>query len=240
MRLLDLTLPTPAENIALDEALLMEAEQGGGELELLRVWESPDPLVVVGRGSAVAREVDVEACWSDEVPIFRRCSGGTAIVAARGCLMYAVVLSYQKRPQLRAIDRAHQFVLSRLAEALARVVPGVARAGTSDLALEDCKVSGNSLRCRRDFLLYHGTLLYNMPLSMIQRYLRVPPRQPEYRQGRAHDQFVTNLPLDEVAVRDALNAAWEVSEHVSEWPQAGVQQLVAERYTQAAWNFQRP
>ncbi|MDH3718524.1 MAG: lipoate--protein ligase family protein [Planctomycetota bacterium] len=240
MRLLDLTLPTPAENIALDEALLVEAEQGGGELELLRVWESPDPLVVVGRGSAVAREVNVEACWSDDVPIFRRCSGGTAIVAARGCLMYAVVLSYQKHPQLRSIDMAHQFVLSRIAEALARVVPGVVRAGTSDLALQDCKVSGNSLRCRRDFLLYHGTLLYNMPLSLIQQYLRVPPRQPEYRRGRGHDQFVTNLPLDEVAVRDALSAAWEVSDQVTDWPEDCTRELVKSRYAEASWNFQRP
>ncbi|NIL96173.1 MAG: lipoate--protein ligase family protein [Planctomycetales bacterium] len=233
-------MPTPAENIALDEALLMEAEQGGRQAELLRVWEPPDPLVVVGRGSSVSREVDVEACWSDEVPIFRRCSGGTAIVAARGCLMYALVLCYQKRPQLRAINLAHQFVLSRMTQALSQLAPGVQRAGTSDLALQDRKVSGNSLRCRRDFLMYHGTLLYNMPLGLIQRYLHPPPRQPDYRQGRGHDQFVTNLPLDEVAVRTALYNAWEVDEHVADWPEACTRELVESRYTQNAWNFQRP
>ncbi len=240
MLLLDLTLPTPAENIALDEALLMEAEREGDQREILRVWEPPQPLVVVGRGSAVSSEVDVEACAGDQIPIFRRCSGGTAIVGARGCLMYAVVLSYRKRPQLRAINLAHQFVLSRLAAALKRVVPGVQRAGTSDLVVGDRKVSGNSLRCRRDYLLYHGTLLYNMPLPMIPRYLRVPPRQPDYRRGRAHEAFVTNLPLDEVAVRNALHDACEVHDQVRDWPTAVVRHLVATRYTQPAWNFQRP
>ena len=84
MQLLDLTLPTPAENVALDEALLLEAERSdGSSSEVLRIWEPPDPMVVVGRSTSVAAEVDVDRCWSDNVPILRRCSGGTSIVAPR-------------------------------------------------------------------------------------------------------------------------------------------------------------
>jgi len=49
MRYLDLTLPTPAENLALDEALLEEAERAGRATETLRVWEPREPIVVVGR-----------------------------------------------------------------------------------------------------------------------------------------------------------------------------------------------
>ena len=41
MKLLDLTLETPAENLALDEALLEEAEQSTKPTEVLRLWESP-------------------------------------------------------------------------------------------------------------------------------------------------------------------------------------------------------
>jgi len=51
MKLLDLTLPSPAENLALDEALLDAAEAGEMADEVLRFWESPQPLVVVGRSS---------------------------------------------------------------------------------------------------------------------------------------------------------------------------------------------
>ena len=56
MRLLDLTLPTAAENVALDEALLDAAEaaseQGSEEPEVLRLWEPTQFFVVVGRSSA--------------------------------------------------------------------------------------------------------------------------------------------------------------------------------------------
>jgi len=49
MRYLDLTLPSPAENLALDEALLEEAEASGRPTETLRLWEPRQPAVVVGR-----------------------------------------------------------------------------------------------------------------------------------------------------------------------------------------------
>ena len=48
MKLLDLTLPTPAENLALDDAILEQAETGTGPRELLRLWEMPQTCVVVG------------------------------------------------------------------------------------------------------------------------------------------------------------------------------------------------
>ena len=47
MRHLDLTLPSPAENLACDEALLDWCESGEG-VETLRFWESPVPFIVVG------------------------------------------------------------------------------------------------------------------------------------------------------------------------------------------------
>ena len=51
MLLLDLTLPTAAENVVLDEALLEEAEARPGASELLRLWEPATPTVVLGRSS---------------------------------------------------------------------------------------------------------------------------------------------------------------------------------------------
>ena len=87
MRLLDLTLPTPQENLALDEALLDWAEESDPNGELLRLWESPQPIVVVGRSSRVRQEVHQAACADCGIPILRRSSGGAAVVVGPGCLM---------------------------------------------------------------------------------------------------------------------------------------------------------
>ena len=137
MHLLDLTLATPEENLALDEALLEEAEEADRPRETLRHVGIARAVVVVGRSSQVALEVNVADLSRAGIPVLRRSSGGAAIVAARGCLMYAVVLSYELRPALRSFDAAHRFVLETTLAALRPLVPDVVRQGTSDLALGD-------------------------------------------------------------------------------------------------------
>jgi lipoate---protein ligase len=239
MRYLDLTLPTAAENIALDEALLEEAEAAAVPTETLRVWESPQPLVVIGRSSQFDVEVRVDACRAAGIPILRRVSGGAAIVAGPGCLMYALVLSYQRRPDLRPLNNAHRYVLDTLAAALTPLAPGVQCRGTSDLALGEYKFSGNSVRCRRNHFLYHGTLLYDFPLWLIERWLKMPPmppRMPDYRTGRPHGGFVTNLPLKAETIRQALVGAWAARQPCGDWPAQRTAQLVAAQYSRPGWN----
>ncbi len=239
MFLLDLTLPTPAENLALDEALLEQAELMEGPREVLRIWEPAAPMVVIGRSSRVAEEVDLEACRRRGIPVLRRSSGGAAIVAGPGCLMYAVVLSYELRPELRWIDRAHRCVLETMAAAIVPAVPLIQHRGTSDLAIGEFKVSGNSVRCRRRHILYHGTLLYAFALDTIGECLRMPPRQPDYRGGRAHREFVANIPLVCSELRRAVIGAWKAGEALNDWPREATARLVAERYGRDSWHLER-
>jgi lipoate---protein ligase len=234
--LLDLTLPTPEENLALDEALLDEAEEGGAPRETLRLWEPAAPLVVLGRSSRVEVEVREATCRERRVSILRRTSGGAAIVTGPGCLMYAVVLSLQLRPALRDIDLAHRSVLAAIVAGLGSRGIAAERRGTSDLTLGDRKFSGNSLRVRREHLLYHGTLLYNFPLELITDCLGTPPRQPTYRAGRPHEAFVANLPLTADELRRALLFAWDVNTRVERWPRERVAELVTAKYSQPTWN----
>jgi lipoate-protein ligase A len=236
MHFLDLTLPTPAENLALDEALLEQAEAGAQPQETLRFWESPRLMAVVGRSSRVDLEVHRDACRELGVPVLRRISGGAAVLAGPGCLMYALVLSYQNRPSLRVISHAHSFVLGIVANALAPLVPGVHCCGTSDLALGDLKFSGNSVRCRRGYLLYHGTILYDFPLELITRCLKMPPRMPDYRNGRDHQSFVANLPLPVQSIRQATLSAFDALDPLDDWPRELTARLAAEKYGNPQWN----
>jgi lipoate-protein ligase A len=231
MRYLDLTLPRPAENLALDEALLDEAESAHQPAETLRFWESTGPAVIVGRSSKIAHEVQVDNCRRDGVPVLRRASGGAAVVIGPGCLMYALVLNLARRPALRAVDQAHRFVLGTLASALKVLAPEVRCRGISDMVVGDRKFSGNSLRLKRENLLYHGTILYDFPLESIDRYLAMPPRQPDYRNGRPHGQFVANLPVPAPAIREAIRTAWSAFDPSTSWPRARTEQIAVDRYS---------
>jgi lipoate-protein ligase A len=153
--------------------------------------------------------------------------------------MYAVVLSYLRHPWVRVIEQTHRYVLERLAAAIRPQLPDVRLAGISDLAIGDRKISGNSLRCKRSHVLYHGTVLYNFPLELIGRCLCTAPRQPEYRRGRAHTDFVMNADVDAIELQRVLAEQWGARDVGGDWPRARVQHLVAERYGSPEWNQRR-
>jgi lipoate-protein ligase A len=238
MHFLDLTLPSPAENLALDEALLLDAESGHGN-EVLRVWEWPEPAVVLGSGGRIADDVDEAACAADDVPILRRSSGGGTVLLGRGCLLYTLILNYEGDPALREVRPSYRFILGRLVQALAEGVGLIEPAGISDLVFAGRKFTGTAQQRKRSFLLHHGTLLYDMDLSLIPRYLREPPRQPEYRAGRPHLAFVGNLPLFRDQIEHRLRHAWGADDPLLVWPSDEAQRLVTEKYTQREWIWRR-
>jgi lipoate-protein ligase A len=66
----------------------------------------------------------------------------------------------------------------------------------------------------------------------------MPPRQPGYREGRSHGEFLTNLPIDRPTLVKAIDYAWPTSKKLSEWPRERVDALVAKLFGQESWNFE--
>ena len=266
------TLSTPEANLAFDEALVDVADQIslnvasrdnsaigigiGGSNEVLRLWELDTPCVVLGRASKWEEEVDSLACQRDGIPILRRVSGGASIVAGPGCLMYSVLISYQHRPAWRSLDVAHREVMCRIRDAVQQATDlfqmslQIALDGTCDLTIDNRKFSGNALRCKRYWMLYHGTIMYSMPVEWLTNYLREPSRQPVYRRKREHDSFVTNvldasnciLPIDfRRSLESQLATTWKASQSWQSCPWKGMvegeaAQLLKTRYTNEQWH----
>src|SRR6267378_7054611 len=186
MKLLDLTLASPAENLACDEALLDWCEAGAGE-EVLRFWEPREHFVVVGYANKVTMEVNVAACEACGVPILRRCSGGGTVLQGTGCLNYALVLPITHNTPMRTISAANQFIMERNRVAIESVIrnpQSVIRVqGHTDLTIAGLKFSGNSQRRRRRFLLFHGTFLLDFDIALVEALLSPPSKQPAYRQN---------------------------------------------------------
>jgi lipoate-protein ligase A len=237
MRFLDHTLSSPAENLALDEALLIAAEEGTGG-ELLRLWESPVLAVVVGSGGSVPIDVNLAACAADGVPVLRRASGGGTVLLGPGCLCFSLVLGYDHAPGLNEIPASNRYILARIVNALNPTVSARLE-GTSDLALGGVKFSGNAQQRKRRFFLHHGTLLCGFTLAPITKYLNPPERQPEYRRNRPHEEFVTNLPITVEEARRLLVAEWRPEGEYTPLPLDKVRELVAEKYSRDEWNRRR-
>lgn len=168
--------------------LLWRAEADGEELQ---VWEPRETEVVLGRCSRLPEEVREEVVAADGVPVSRRRGGGCAVVVGPGVLIF----SYRRRGR-RPLCPVHWSaragrVLASALEALG--VRGLVWREGGDLSLGDRKVLGSCLYLAAELMVYGASLLVNPDLSLLERYLRHPPREPDYRRGRSHRDFVTSL-----------------------------------------------
>lgn len=237
MQFLDLTLPTPEENLALDEALLLTAE-ADDSVEYLRVWESPCYFAVLGKNCRVADDVWIENCKEDQVPILRRVSGGGTVLQGPGCLNFSVVLRYERSAELKSVSGSFAYILNQIRAALIPSGLDIEIAGT-DLLRGDRKFSGNCQRRQLTHFLHHGTILHRFDIAAVTRYLREPLRQPAHRDGRGHAAFMTDLVVEPSQIRDRLQATWEAADAWDEQPLKLVADLVRNRYGQQSWNFGR-
>jgi lipoate---protein ligase len=245
MKWLDLTLPSPAENLACDEALLDWCEKGQND-EVLRFWESRDYFVVVGYANRIASEVNMAACKKRDIPILRRCSGGGTVLQGPGCLNYTLVLRITEDGPLRTIGQSNRFIMERnraaiesffIKSEIQNLKFEISVGGHTDMVLNGRKFSGNSQRRRKNFLLFHGTFLLDFNLSLIDELLQMPSKQPDYRQGRNHGDFLTNLKIPADRLRNALIKAWNTTGELSDFPEWELHKLTTEKYSTTKWNF---
>jgi len=237
LRHLILTYERIEENLALDEALLVAAEERDGG-PVLRVWEPAALAVVLGASGRLHDDVDVPLCRADGVAIARRSSGGGTVVVGPGTLNVAVVLAADFAPGLNAVDTAQAYVLERVARSIRRLGPPVEVRGLGDLTLGGRKFAGSAQRRLRKFFLVHVSILYDFPVAPIARYTRLPLRQPAYRAGRPHETFLTSLDRPRAHLLSALLRAWPADPSALAplpIPDDLVHRLVREKYGDPAW-----
>ena len=126
-----------------------------------------------------------------------------------GCLNYSLLLPIDSHAALASVTTTNQWIMERQRQILASLLEGaVACEGDTDLAWEGIKVSGNAQRRLRQACLFHGSILCQASLEDMGQVLSHPSREPSYREGRPHAQFVRNTELDPDELAEALLQAW--------------------------------
>jgi lipoate-protein ligase A len=182
--------PTPAPSphaLALAGADLLQAAP-----PTVRAEEAREVVVVLSRSRDPAREVVLDACRRDRVPVVVRPSGGGAVVLAPGVVAASALLPAD--PLVRFPEPYFRRMCAAAADALAACgARGLALRGISDLAIGERKVAGSSLRMWADRVLFQLSVLVDLDVALLDRYLRHPSREPAYRRGRPHREFVVTL-----------------------------------------------
>ena len=161
-----LTIPghDPYENLALEQRLLETVEEDG---LILFLWQNAR-TVVIGRNQCAWKECRIEALEQSGGRLARRQSGGGAVFHDLGNLNFTF-LSHAKNMDSSRQNR----VILRACQDFG--IQGQA-SGRNDLTALGRKFSGSAFYTHRGRSLHHGTLLLDVDLEDMLRYLS-PDRQ---------------------------------------------------------------
>ncbi len=160
---------------------------------VVKVWIPDAKFVVMGSGNKAETECHSSNCDRDGVPILKRYGGGGTVLLYPGCVVVGIGTWVRRHFHN---DIYFRMINEVLIDALADQWPMMAKLqqrGISDLAFNDRKVCGTSMFRSRNYLLYQASLLVEDDLTAISSYLAHPSKEPDYRQGKSHSDFLTTL-----------------------------------------------
>jgi lipoate-protein ligase A len=180
----------------LDEDLLEQVRSGTPWA--YRSWEPEQILVVLGRGNQADLEVYDDRCQADLVPIIRRRGGGGTVVLSPGVLVISLV---KRVKQHFGFQEYFQQINAMIIASLQNLgIWDLSQQGHSDICIRDRKILGASMYRSKDLLFYSASLMVSNSLDLIDWYLKHPSKEPEYRRGRSHQNFLTTISQEYAAL----------------------------------------
>lgn len=179
---------TPADNVILDQYY---AKLSGAEnRRIFRTWWGGPIMVVAGCSEKLEQVANISQCEAAGIPVFKRFTGGGTVLQTPDVLNYSYSIPAPTRVNILGAFRTTGEVLIY---ALEKFGISAQMQGISDIAVDGRKISGNAQAWKWRSVLVHGTLLVDTDMALIERLLLHPPKEPEYRQGRSHCDFLTSL-----------------------------------------------
>lgn len=237
----------PALDIALDEVLLDLARPAA------RVWTPRGRALVIGIASKAGDEVKLERARREGVPVRRRFSGGAAVLLSPEVVCFSVVFPYAEYRDAGTIGGAYRLATSLVASALAELGVEPAFEPPGDLAVRgrrmtERKIVGFAQARRRGAALVHGVAPVSLDGAELDRLLGPPAKEPAYRTGRSHSEFVTDLRTElgacetaavERGLAEAIAGGGAAGQGFTPEEMERARALVEEKYSKDEWNLRR-
>lgn len=242
MHLVDHKTFSPEENLAIDELLLAKAERG--EIPgTIRFWETGVYSVVLGRSSKVEENCYLDRCTKDGIRVLRRISGGGTVLQGPGCINYSVISGYPEGKGALDIRVSYSDILGRISSELNREGVSAEVYPISDIAVKGKKISGNAQVRKKRFFLHHGTvLLPEFDICMLEKYIKHPADEPDYREKRFHRDFVGHALISRDRLFCAIKRCFPIEDPAFTLNDllftSELSELVYLKYSNNSWNLQ--
>lgn len=159
-----------------------------------------ETCVVIGASNNYESAVYINKVEQDRINVYKRLSGGQTVLLSPKTLVIGV--------KIINTDKSHFFfkiINSTIINTLESIgVQNLYSKGISDISIHNKKILGSSMFKRKKKLYYHAVLNVNEDPELISKYIKHPTKEPDYREGRHHSEFITSLKLEGYSIRIEL------------------------------------
>ncbi len=231
-----------AFNMALDEVLLLSGKP------TLRVYRFRPSAVTIGYFQSVKSSVNLDEIKKRGIDLVRRPTGGGAVYHdERGEVTYSVVGPIDLFS--RSVEESMRIICGGLINAIRELGLSPDFVPINDIVVNGKKVSGSAQTREGNFLLQHGTLMYNTDLEVLAQLIRPPKQKLEDKGIKDISARVTTLSrelrrkLNFQEVRDAVINGFsflgELEEGELDENERKMLKNLERKYRDERWNFRR-
>lgn len=156
-----------------------------------KIFIPKSTIVVLGKSSKYNEELKLKNICKDEILVTRRKTGGCSVVLTPN--MFVISLVLQNNTYINTINYFSLFN-NLVIKSLNRIgIKSVKKNGISDLSIDNFKIAGSAIYKNKNMVFFHIVINNSENANTFEKYLKFPPRTPEYRMHRAHIDFVKPL-----------------------------------------------
>ena len=225
-------------NMAFDEYVL---ERLPLDEPVFYLWRNA-PSVIIGLNQSAYAEVNLPYLESRGIALARRVTGGGAVYHDLQNLNYSIV------GRSRDLNADYPEYLHFMVNALRRMGVPAELSGRNDIMVDGRKCSGYAKRVWKDRLMVHGTLMFDVDLSVLQDVLSVPGSKMAASGVASVRSKVANLKdylpafKDVLALKDALHrilAGPDEEVILTDSQQAEIERMAEEKFRSWDWLYGR-
>jgi lipoate-protein ligase A len=155
------------------------------------VWIPDKTYIVLGASNQLNEVLYAEKVIQDKITVLKRPSGGqTVVLTPNNLIISAVFFDKELLHPKEVFNNINMLIINVLEQS---GINNLSLKGISDIAISGKKILGSSIYRSKNALLYHAVLNLSESVSTFEKYLKHPSKEPDYRLGRSHSEFVTSL-----------------------------------------------
>lgn len=228
----------PYYNLAAEEYILKSAQA-----DSFMTWTN-EPSVIVGKHQNALKEIDPIFVEQNYLPLIRRITGGGTVYHDPGNINFSFIFINRKDNLIDFKEFTRPIILF-----LQNLGLKAHFEGKNNITVNGLKVSGNSAHLHKNKVLYHGTLLFDSNLDILEKAIKGNENHFQDKAVRSIRSKVINIKhilQKDLSIQEFIDLFREYifkyyggyyEENLNENDRSEILKLVENKYKTYEWNY---